>query len=499
MDSPAVVFRRRSGWEASDLGVFLWRSNLVPMLLFMGIPAALLISVYMITARMDIEWVSQIVMVLVWWLKPLLDRFGLQVVSVRFFKPRSPIRDLFKDLGKTLRTGLLGDLLWRRFSPYRSARMPLLVLERVKGKTYRRRKQLLTRNGLGFGLPLTFICIGISMALNLGELLFLQNIFSSFSDGPGNIFEFINEKKYLFSVLFYINELLIETLYVCMGFCLYINSRVETEGWDIELLFKTCVEKTKRTFLQKLPAIAPVVILLFFFGVNQAWAEKDIADKPVKPETFQPAPVSKEAEETIARILESPEFGTEKPSRKIQFKKSKTPSENKTKGLSFPGLREILGMILRFVLGAALAAALGIGAYFAYRYRKRLFPGTAGEKSSIYKKALPDEPQLLLQQAEEFNRKGKKREAWALCFRAFTAIFSAYWFIPIPAEATENETLCLVRQTPELGVNSLIDGFAAFVRQWISFAYGGREPEAGAFEQALASCRTLLEKPEANA
>ena len=494
--SPAVLFRRRNGWEASDLGVFLWRNNWVPMILFMGIPAAILFFIYLIAVKLETEWISQITAIFIWWLKPLVDRFGLQVISVRFFEPHSPLRSLFKNLGKNLRKGLFEDLLWRRFSPFRSARMPLLVLERIKGKTYKRRKQLLTRNGLGFGLPLIMICIGISMALNIGELIFIQNIASNFRESSGNYLEFFNENIFFLSVLFYINELLIETLYVCMGFSLYINSRVETEGWDIELLFKNCVEKKKKAFLQK-PAITALMVVLFLFiGLSPAQTQENSQDnKPVyTPEILRPAQVSEKSKETLNHILESPEFGTEKSSWKIQFKQSdSSPKDNtRIKRLSFPALKEILGIILRFALGAALIAALGIGAFFAYRYRKSLFPGQDG-KSSIDKEAFPDEPRMLLQKAEELHRKGKIREAWALCFRTFTAIFTKYWFLSVPAEATEYETLTLVRKN---STDSSINEFAAFVRHWISFAYGGREPAAGTFEQALASCRVLVETHE---
>ncbi|MCL1814350.1 MAG: hypothetical protein FWG27_00795 [Treponema sp.] len=492
--SPAMVFRRRSGWEATDMGIFLWRINWFSLLLFMGIPAGMLFALNLILAGLNFEWAPLTTALLIWWLKPLLDRFGLQVVSVRFFEPRSSFRRLFRGLGKTLRTALAGDLLWRRFSFFRSARMPLLVLERLKAKNYIRRKQILARNGLGFGLALTLICIGITTALEFGELQFLQGTVGQIKRYD-SILELISEENALISALFWITLILIEMLYVCMGFGLYINSRVETEGWDIELLFKKCVEKAEHKNRSS-GGIFAVIVLLFLFGpVNQTTA---LDGKTAEIELLQPDPVSEKTQEALDQVFDSPDFGRAKPSRRIQFKQSNVPAKNNTgyNRFSFPGLKEIMGLLLRFVLGSGLIVVLGFGAIYAYRHRGRLFPGLKG-KSRITPKAAPDEPRQLLNQAEERHRAGRIREAWALCFRAFIAAFTQCWFLSFPAEATEYETLTLVNQVQRSSQQNNAAGnsagFTVFIRRWIGFAYGGREPAGGNFEEALTSCRSLLE------
>jgi len=511
--SPAVVFRRRSGWEAADMGILLWRANLLPLLLFIGVPGGVLFILNVVLIHLDFEYAAHVAALIVWWFKPLLDRFCLQVVSIRFFEPSSSFRRLFRGLGKTVRTGLLGDLFWRRFSPFRSARMPLLVLERLKGKTYRHRAQLLTRNGLGFGLALTLICAGMNAALQLGEMSFMQGIIGQVKGRNDSILEFINEENMLVSSLFWITLILMESLYVCMGFGLYINARVETEGWDIELLFKKCVSKVKW------PGIIPVLTLLFLFaaGTGTAWTQENPREsgppqaaehsaaasgkepEPFRPELLRPTPVSETAKKALEQVLESPDFGTAKPSWRIQFKQSDSPARN---SFSFPGLQEISGLVLRFVMGAALIALICFGALYAYRRRSRLFPGPEG-KGSMPPEPAPDEPRRLLEQAEELHRAGRIREAWALCFRAFIAAFTRYWFLSFPAEATEYETLAVVRKAGSAGNtegaesagNAGSTGFAVFVRRWIVFAYGGREPAAGSFEEAVSSCRRLLDNP----
>ncbi|GHV84943.1 hypothetical protein AGMMS50230_05510 [Spirochaetia bacterium] len=482
---PAVLFRRRTGWEAADMGIFLWQINWLPMLLFLGIPAGILTASQYLVPE-DTAWLRQLVAAFIWWLKPLLDRFSLHVLSVRFFEPGAPFRRLFRGLGQTIFRGLTGDLLWRRFSPYRSARMPLVVLERLKGKNYRRRKELLVRNGLGFGFSLTLICLGIQTVLQLGELLFLYNIIDMIRPGGADGFlEFLQQESPWVSLLFWINLTLIETLYVSMGFGLYINSRVETEGWDIELLFKRCVKKA--------PGIFSVVMaaLLFFTAVvpGQAAVEnpQEIAVE------LKPAPLTEQDKALLDEVYNSPDFGTKENYRKIQFKKTeeKKYPRRQLRNFDFPQLKKLMGLALRFIAGAALLAGIVFAAVYVYRRRNSFLPRFSGRSSLREETAA--RPLELLEEAAELHRAGKIREAWALCFRAFTAAFEELRFLSFPPEATEYEALALVRtNTTDISGPASNTAFEVFIRRWINLAYGGKFPEAGNFEEALNSCRSML-------
>jgi hypothetical protein len=433
-----------------------------------------------------------------WWLLPLFDRFALQVVSRRFFDPQAELKSLFKGLGGGLKKGIVGDLLWRRFSPFRSARMPVMVLEKLKGKTLRQRKRKLHGNGLGFGFPITALCIILHLVLVLGEYAFIFAMYEIARPGYYAGFDaFIESENLLCPALAWFTLVLIETLYVCMGFGLYINSRVETEGWDIELLFKNLSLKPRGFTGKKIPA-APVLVLvlaLFCIPLPAAAAEKS------GPEEFVPRSLTAEEKKVLDEILSSPDFGTEKPSFEIRLKKQRDPKPEPKPQKPFEPwdwLKELLGKAVRLAVGAAIALMIGAAAFFLYKQRGRFLPRRRSSKNFAAAAGPPQIPRQLLEEAAALYRGGKIREAWAFCFRAFSAAFSLRLKINFPPDATEYETLSLVKgRGPEKNLPSgseLEASFAGFVSRWVAFAYGGKEPEPGSFERSLAACRSLLEQ-----
>jgi hypothetical protein len=61
--------------------------------------------------------------------------------------------------------------------------------------------------------------------------MFSPDLFSSF-------IEYLDNLRGVIFFMYGFNYFLIESLYVCMGFGLYVNSRMEREGWDLQLLFQ---------------------------------------------------------------------------------------------------------------------------------------------------------------------------------------------------------------------------------------------------------------------
>jgi hypothetical protein len=494
----SVSLRRRSGWEAADMGTLLWQRNWPALLLFFGVPGGLLIAALCFLPE-DMMIYGGCVF---WWLRTFLDRFALHVVSVRFFEPDAGFKRLFKGLGKTLRRGITGDLFWRRFSPFRSARMPFIVLEGLKGNALKKRRCLLSPRGLYFGFPVTVVCLALNSVLLYGEIAFIAAIFEFIQPGylAGEFWEHLSGFSTLGMILSWFNLLFVETLFVCMGFGLYINTRVETEGWDIELLFKKYTEKAKPALQNFKKTAALVLALAFFLVPNAAGAQNREAKPsttisgektpaslpPPAPEQFAVPSLSPDSADALDTILESAEFGSEKPSWDIRLKKDidfDPDLDLKWRDLKFPWLKEFTGIALRAILVLAAAFMLVCSARYFYRRRAVFMP----KKAALKSRELPgggDDPVRLLEQAEALHQNGAIREAWALCFRAFLAAFGVRRGRALPSETTEYEALALAGEQS--------GGFCRFVAQWIGLAYGGADPADGGFEQALADCRLLF-------
>ena len=228
--------RRRNVWEACDSGILIWRKSFVYLIPFFAIP-------FWITAccLRFIPWDYYFIpYIALWWLKPFFDRLILHVVSRRFFNEPSSSdgNKLVSFHFGNIRRGLLGDLLWRRFSPYRASYMPLRVLERTSIKQFKLRKKTLAEGGLNFCAFISGFGLAAEALLLFGEILFALISIQLFSPAA---FSYISDNQATVEVIAFItfcfNYILVESLYVCMGFGLYINSRVELEGWDLQLLF----------------------------------------------------------------------------------------------------------------------------------------------------------------------------------------------------------------------------------------------------------------------
>jgi hypothetical protein len=289
-----------------------------------------------------------------------------------------------------------------------------------------------------------------------------------------------------------------------MGFGIYINSRVETEGWDIELLFKKIAEKKTKSPKAQTPALAPILAILLssLVFVFPAGAEETTMEESVpSAELLEPEAAAASDAALLQEVLASPDFGQHKDSWKIQLKK-KTQDDARKEPLrfrEFPHLEEIFGIILRAAAVLAIASALCISVYLLYK-RRRSVAALAfinkREKGTQRKTEKAEADALaLLEAAEALHGEGKIREGWALCFRAFLAALARRG-INFSGDATEYEALALTRQKSI--ETECREKFETFIKHWISFAYGGRDPVVESFNSAINDCKMLLTTEEAS-
>jgi hypothetical protein len=469
-----TALRQKDAREAADAGILLWRENFTHFIIFFAIPFWVCAFVLRLIPA-DFWYLSWLIL---WLLKPLFDRLILHVVSIRFFENDAGYKRLFKGLGRTLTRGLLGDLLWRRFSPSRSSIMPMRVLE-PRGKSAKetsKRKALLNEGGLRYCSLLTVWGIALEAALLFGEMLFLYTIADLFS--LYNLYPNGEGEPFLFYAWCF-NYMLIESIYVCMGFNLYINSRINVEGWDIEIIFRGLAEKIKS---KKIVCIS-VIFCLFSLFLPASVSADDKFDAYLS-KTEVPL-------ETLQEIYSSPEFGSEKDSWGIRLKNK--PEVKEPKDYNFDnivsGIRKFFSSGLRLIL-IVIIAGLAVFLFFFVRrsINERKFV-SKDSSMTIMRGISMLNPDELLKKSLEFFEQGNLRMAWGYCTAAAILSWSFYRNIVFPPNATENDCADIVGSAPcDPEENK---AFRTLINHWISFAYAGRVPSEGSFEEAAAFCKAL--------
>ncbi len=234
LDRLSVKLRLRNPWEAMDLGfamVHRWAQPVYGAWLAVFLPlcaAALLL--------LPRAWA----ILLIWWLKPALDRIVLHVVSSGVFGDLPGVGSTLRALRRAITPGLLATLFWLRLSPARSFNLPVWQLERQRGGPARDRRRQLQRRAGGDAVWLTVVCSGFELALGL-SLLALYDVFVPRAQDAGfDLFTLLRgghgETVSAALALVYCGVVtVIEPAYVAAGFALYLNRRTALEGWDLEV------------------------------------------------------------------------------------------------------------------------------------------------------------------------------------------------------------------------------------------------------------------------
>ena len=468
--------------EAADTGLLLWRKNFISFMPFFAIPFWICAFALRLIPDLAPYWPW----LLIWLLKPLFDRPVLHIIAVRFFEKGADWKRLCYGLGKSLRRGLLGDLLWRRFSPFRSAMMPVRVLEQNPKSAGRisQRKKLLKKGGVNYCFLLTFWGIAVEIALFIGILLFLVIMSELIMEDLVSAMwqSFRNIEVYLYAVYCF-NYILVEPVYVCMGFSLYINSRIEVEGWDIEIIFRDFAEKLKGK--SRNGALAVLILLFLFLPL------KIFADDGEPPAALGKSLAASDNVplEKLKAILDSDEFGGERDTWGIRLKNP--PQESETINID-ERLREALAFVLRSILITAVAALLVFLLLYMRKFMRDRDSGNDRPYIKPLQKAHEENPEALLEKALRFHEQGNTRLAWGYCTAAAILSWPFYRGLDFPPNATESDCANMVNSAAG-GTCTIEEAkvFGELIKNWVYFAYAQRLPPSESFEQAAAFCKSL--------
>lgn len=234
VDAFAIRLRRRAKMEAADLGVRLCQvsaRSVYACYLAVAIPAMLL-------ALASFELAYWAPSLLLWWIKPWLDRTVLFVLARAAFGQTTTTRDLWQAQRSVWWSQLIRTLTFRRLSPWRSLTQPVYQLEGLSGRKLIKRSVqirsghrdtgLLITSAFSFAeLALCFALLSLALWFVPGEAQFdWASMFTE--EDPSHLVSLITFAAYAVVVAF------LEPFYVAAGFALYLNRRVELEAWDVE-------------------------------------------------------------------------------------------------------------------------------------------------------------------------------------------------------------------------------------------------------------------------
>ena len=183
-----------------------------------------------------------------WWLKPLYERLPLLIVSQALFGTVPRVRDALREYFHLLSHQLLQTLTFRRLVPTRSFDQPVAQLENLAGGERQRRLELMRRTAGSPAFWLTFVSVHVEMFLTLGLVTLVYQLIPSEVevDWWGLIVSADSGAlDWLSNFLYFLAISLVGPIYAVGGFSLYINRRIELEGWDIELEFRRLMSRVR--------------------------------------------------------------------------------------------------------------------------------------------------------------------------------------------------------------------------------------------------------------
>ncbi len=239
-----VAVRPRHPYEAADLGVLLWQTGgagLYKAWLWLMLP----LTVAMIV--LEHLTGSRLALLVLWWLKPLLDYLVLWQLSRRVFgdepTPWQSLRSLPGFFGK----GLPGALTLRRLSLSRAYVLPVRLLEELSGSALQARILQIRYHQTSRARWLIQIFMMAEMCVFFGLMSLAAWFAPAFSDARV-VTDFLDAgagawQRDVLIGLYALAVTLVEPCYVAAGFLLYLNRRTDLEAWDIEIAFRQLADR----------------------------------------------------------------------------------------------------------------------------------------------------------------------------------------------------------------------------------------------------------------
>lgn len=490
----AIEPRLRDSWEAVDMGVAMTRAWWLPLQISWIVPSAILFFCLLPIFAED-SWIAFLI---VWWLNPFWDRFPLLLASRALFDEPLNVRAAWREWWPLFKKDWFAWLTWRRFSPTRSLDMPITVLEQLTGDNRSRRLNVLHRNSAGVAFALTLLCMMFELlilaAIWVFLLLFIPEEFwdEQALTGFNNFFWFSQWSV----IAWFFAMALVSPFYAVCGFALYINRRIELEGWDIEIRFRHLAARFQQSHAHKIPQskvnkIAAFLLpALLLFGLAGA-PQSSVAQS--EGSNVAPTPAAQEAKEAIVDVLSGEDFLRKEIDSGWRFKPKERADGEESSGWFLDALANLLDWLSPFlefvtaifsVVPYVIWIIVGlIIALVIYQFRDALASiGRGRDKEDenavpdvlfgldLRKESLPDD---VPSEVTTLWQAGKHREAIGLLYRATLSSLIHKFSFEFYDGYTEQECAQLVEAKKR---GNLSDYVLRLTSTWQQLAYAHRLP-----------------------
>lgn len=478
LENLAIEARRRSGWEALDLGLILlreWRSPVYrAWFATFGLFALALLPL--------LWWSPAWYGVLLWWLKPLFDRVLLKVYAEAAFGVPPTVRDVWRALPGLIRhSGLFAGLTWGRINSARSFLLPIVQLEGQRGRAARERRKLLSRRSIGYAVWLTYACIHFVLFLELSGLILVQIMLPSEAPSPFDWSAYLQGEESIWliavaNLAWVVAESMVEPYYVAAGFSLYLARRSELEGWDIEVAFRRLSRrKAAEHAVPAMHMLAAAALSLLLAAVlpQTGWAGET-------PKQARSAAQTASAPETIKKVLQDPVFGHSVPDTKWQRRHTDKPNGTTPAWLRLLG--EFGNLIANMLQWAVYVVGAGLLIFFALLLYRRRHDWLGGTRAAalpetlfgldVRPESLPEDVGLA---ARALLAGGDAVASLSLLYRGALSVLLHRRHIDFRQGDTEADCLGRTRSRIEAAPH---DYFARLLDAWKLAAYAHQPPPA---------------------
>jgi hypothetical protein len=516
IDKLQIELRPRSHAQALDLGFALLRSHAgAAYMAFLALWLPLVALCIALTVAMpELAWLWGLV---AWWLRPLLERAPLYVLSRQVFGTTVTWQEAVRAWPRQLGGGTFRLLVWGRilFASGRALMQPVWQLEMARGSVAAMRQRVISANGTGhaafwFGA----VCALLETVLQFGLVFFLAMFVG---DGDAlNPFRFMFEassdsapallRQIMWMGAYAVGAAIIAPVYTACGFTLYLNRRASLEAWDLEIQLRQISRPAavkSRPYVARTLALTACAVLLAFAlgGAPDARAETDSAavaeaaaalntcngPKLEQPKRAAPAsPQQAQARKLVDQVYADKDLRGFECEQVWQFKpdKKKDKKKDKKNAPKMPQLN-FLAAVFKIIF---IALAIGAVGFLLYRYRDhfpvlRRRPGVLRATEvgglDIRAESLPPD---VTGQVRDLWARGERRLALALLYRATLSRLVSDDGLNLRQGDTEGDCLRAAGQAQQAQrlAQGRLDVARAATTLWLNGAYGDRWPDGAA-------------------